>query len=84
VEWGQNDPMPEGDALDLAINDLIKDRFLIGSPEEVTESIVKMARQTGINHLIMSMHWPGMDTSAGMDAMRLFAEEVMPQVKAAL
>jgi len=84
VEWGQNDPMPEGDALDLAINELIEDRFLIGSPEEVTESIVNLARQVGINHLIMSMHWPGMDTSASMDAMRLFAEEVMPQVRAAL
>ncbi len=84
VEWGQNDPMPEGDALDLAIDDLIRDRFLIGSPDEVTEDIVKLARGTGVNHLIMSMHWPGMETSAAMDAMQLFGEEVMPGVRQAL
>ena len=84
VEWGQNAPMPEGDALDVAIDELIKDRFLIGSPDEVTEDIVKLARGTGINHLVASMHWPGMQTAAAMDAMQLFAEQVMPAVRQAL
>jgi alkanesulfonate monooxygenase SsuD/methylene tetrahydromethanopterin reductase-like flavin-dependent oxidoreductase (luciferase family) len=84
VAWGQSDALPAEDSLDSGLDDLIKDRFLIGSPDEVTESIVAMARTTGVNHLIMSMHWPGMDTAAGMDAMRLFAEDVMPAVRAAL
>jgi alkanesulfonate monooxygenase SsuD/methylene tetrahydromethanopterin reductase-like flavin-dependent oxidoreductase (luciferase family) len=84
VEWGQNDPMPEGDRLDSAIDELIRDRFIIGSPDEVTEAIVRLSRETGINHLIASMHWPGMETTAAMDAMRLFAEEVMPAVREAL
>ena len=84
VSWGQNDPMPEGDSLDTGIDELIRDRFLIGSPDEVTEAIVRLARETGINHLIASMHWPGMETAAAMDAMRLFAEEVMPRVREAL
>lgn len=84
VAWGQSDALPDEDSLDTGLEELIRDRFLIGSPDEVTASIVAMARTTGVNHLIMSMHWPGMDTSAGMDAMRLFAEEVMPAVRAAL
>jgi len=84
VAWGQSDALPDEDSLDTGLEDLIKDRFLIGSPDEVTASIVAMAKATGVNHLIVSMHWPGMDTSAGMDAMRLFAEEVMPAVRAAL
>jgi len=84
VEWGQNEPMPEGDALDVAIDELIEGRFLIGSPQQVTEDIVSLARATGVNHLILSMHWPGMDTGAAIDAMRLFAEEVMPAVRAAV
>jgi alkanesulfonate monooxygenase SsuD/methylene tetrahydromethanopterin reductase-like flavin-dependent oxidoreductase (luciferase family) len=84
VEWGQNDPMPEGDRLDSAIDELIRDRFIIGSPHEVTDAIVRLSRETGINHLIASMHWPGMETTAAMDAMRLFAEEVIPAVREAL
>ncbi len=81
VEWGQDAPMPEGDTLDASIDDLIRDRFIIGSPEQVTEDIVKLARATCINHLVVSMHWPGMESSLAMDAMRLFAEEVMPAVR---
>ena len=84
VQWGQNAPMPEGDSLDVGIDELIRDRFLIGSPDEVTESIVALARETGINHLVISTHWPGMEPQVAMDAMQLFAETVMPQVRQAL
>ena len=84
VEWGQNDPLPEGDELDLAIDDLVRDRFMIGSADEVTEMILDTARATGVNHLIISTHWPGMEPSVAMEAMQRFAEDVMPDVRAAV
>jgi alkanesulfonate monooxygenase SsuD/methylene tetrahydromethanopterin reductase-like flavin-dependent oxidoreductase (luciferase family) len=84
IEWGQNAPMPEGDSLDLAIDELVKDRFIIGSVDEVAEQIISFARGTGINHLIASMHWPGMEAEVAMDAMRMYAEEVMPKVRQAV
>lgn len=84
VQWGQDKPMPEGDELDLALEELLKDRFLIGSPDEVAEAILDIVRPTGVNHLIISTHWPGMETAVAMDSMQRFAEEVMPRVRAGL
>lgn len=84
VEWGQDKPMPEGDELDLALEELTKDRFLIGSPDEVSEAILAIVRPTGVNHLIISTHWPGMETAVAMEAMQRFAEEVMPRVRSGL
>ena len=81
VEWGQNDPMPVGDDLNVALDELLKDRFLIGSPDEVAEAILGIVRPTGVNHLVISTHWPGMETPVALDAMRRFAEEVMPRVR---
>ena len=44
VQWGQDKPMPEGDGLDMALDDLLKERFLIGSPDEVAEAILAIVR----------------------------------------
>ncbi|MDX1431245.1 MAG: LLM class flavin-dependent oxidoreductase [Gammaproteobacteria bacterium] len=85
VEWGQSKPMPEGDnRLDMELGELMKDRFLIGSPDEVADAILDVVRPTGVNHLIISTHWPGMDTAAAMDSMERFAAEVVPRVREGL
>ncbi|MPY72824.1 MAG: LLM class flavin-dependent oxidoreductase [Alphaproteobacteria bacterium] len=81
-EWGQDKAMPEGDNdLGLDFDDLLRDRFLVGSPDEVAEQILDLNRQTGINHLIMSMQWPGMPQSMVLDTITMMAEEVFPRVR---
>lgn len=83
--WGQSKAMPEGDNnLGQELDELLKDRFLIGSPEEVTEGLVTLGRETGVNHVVMSVQWPGMPQNLVLDTMHLLAEEVFPQVRAAL
>ena len=77
-EHGQE---PEGDNdLSLGFDDLARDRFLIGSPDEVAEQVVSLHRRTGANHIIASMQWPGTPLQASMDSMRMLAEEVFPRV----
>ncbi|MCH9671864.1 MAG: LLM class flavin-dependent oxidoreductase [Gammaproteobacteria bacterium] len=84
-QWGQDKEMPTGDDdLGQAFDELIKGRFFIGSPDEVADDILAMCRPTGVNHLVMSIHWPGMENQVALDAMQLFAEEVMPRVREAL
>jgi len=83
--WGQSKAMPEGDNnLGQELDELLKDRFLIGSPEEVTERLVNLGRETGVNHVVMSVQWPGMPQNLVLDTMHLLAEEVFPKVRAAL
>ena len=81
-QWGQGRAMPEGDNdLGAGFDDLIRDRFLLGSPDEVAEQILALHRATGINHLIMSMQWPGMPQSLVLDELHMLAEEVFPRVR---
>jgi len=82
-QWGQNQAMPAGDNdLGVEFDELLRDRFLLGSPDEVAEAILKLHRATGINHLIMSVQWSGMPQSMALDQLHLLAEEVFPRVSA--
>ncbi len=83
--WGQSKAMPEGDNdLSQELDELLTDRFLIGSPNEVAEGLVNLARETGVNHVVMSVQWPGMPQNLVLDTMHLLAEQVFPQVRAGL
>ena len=80
--WGQDKAMPEGDNdLGMDFDELIKDRFFLGSPDEVAQQIIDYTRATGINHHILSCQWPGMPQSMVLDTLSLLAEEVFPRVR---
>jgi alkanesulfonate monooxygenase SsuD/methylene tetrahydromethanopterin reductase-like flavin-dependent oxidoreductase (luciferase family) len=81
-QWGQDKAMPEGDNnFGVEFDELIRDRFLLGSPDEVAEQMLALNRATGINHLIMSVQWPGMPQSLVLDELHMLAEEVFPRVR---
>jgi len=81
-QWGQNQAMPEGDNdLGVEFDELLRDRFLLGSPDEVADAILRLHRATGINHLIMSVQWPGMPQNLVLDELHMLAEEVFPRVR---
>ena len=83
-QWGQDKAMPAGDDdLSLDFEELMRDRFLFGSPEEVAEQIAGYNRRLGITTFILGMDWLGMPHAQVTDSMRLFAEEVVPQVEGA-
>ena len=84
-EWGQDKAMPKGDDdLNLDFDELTRDRFLFGSPDEVAEQIIGYEKKLGVTHMVLGLHWVGMPHSQVTDSMRLFAEEVMPRVKQGL
>ena len=81
-QWGQGQAMPAGDNdLGVEFEELLRDRFLLGSPDEVAEAILRLNRATGINHLIMSVQWPGMPQTLVLDELHMLAEEVFPRVR---
>ena len=43
--------------------------------------ILRLHHATGINHLIMSVQWPGMPQSLVLDELSMLAEEVFPRVR---
>jgi len=84
-QWGQQKAMPKGDDdLSLDFDELTRDRFLLGSSDEVAEQIVGYNRRLGVNRMILSVHWVGMPHAQVVDTLNLFATEVMPKVAQAL
>ena len=81
--WGQDKVMPAEDHFNLAFDDLVRDRFLFGSPAEVTEQILDLRQRFGVNHMVVGVHWTGMPTSLALDQMQLLSEEVFPAVRSA-
>ncbi len=82
--WGQDKVMPAGDDFDHGFAELLEDRFLLGSPAEVAEQMVRLNRRIGVNHIVASAHWPGMPNNLALDQLQILAEEVMPQVRRAV
>lgn len=82
-DWGQDKVMPSGDAFSTDFEELMNDRFLFGSPNEVTEQILVLRRRFGVNTLVLGIHWVGMPASLAMEQMQLISEEVFPAVRSA-
>jgi alkanesulfonate monooxygenase SsuD/methylene tetrahydromethanopterin reductase-like flavin-dependent oxidoreductase (luciferase family) len=81
--WGQGDTDPSN-PLTRDFDELAKDRFLIGSRDEVIDQMVDLHRRTGVNHFVLGIHWPGMPHELVAEQMHLLAEEVFPAVRRAL
>jgi len=80
--WGLGRSRPDAeDELDQPFEDLLEDRFFIGSPDDVAEQMIKFHKRVGMNHVVMSMHWPGLDVARSIESMQLVAEEVFPRVR---
>jgi alkanesulfonate monooxygenase SsuD/methylene tetrahydromethanopterin reductase-like flavin-dependent oxidoreductase (luciferase family) len=79
-EWGQERALPTGEGFDRPFEELAKDRFIIGNPQDCIESINKLAK-TGINHCIFRMYWPRSKIGDTVKSVKLLARKVMPYFK---
>ena len=60
---------------------LMRDRFIVGYPDEVISALERFHSELGFNHLIARMHFHSMRQEAVLESMRLFAREVMPYLR---
>ena len=83
--WGLGRSRPDNkDELGQPFEKLLKDRFFIGSPDDVAEQIIAFNKRVGMNHIVMSMHWPGLEVARSIETMQLLSEEVFPRVRQGL
>jgi len=62
------------------IDDLARDRFILGDPAECADEINRCSAVTGATTLIFRVQWPGMPHAEAVGAMRLLAEQVRPRL----
>lgn len=60
------------------LDEIGRDRFIVGSPETCIERIQRFRDALGVDHLICRLFFPGMPHDHIMSEIRLLAEEVIP------
>ena len=63
--------------------DLISDRFIIGSPEECAAQIANLMQATGCDRLVARIQWVGMEQRHVMRTIELLGEKVAPMIRKA-
>ena len=81
ASWGQDKALPGQESFAVPYQDLARDRFLLGSPEEVVQEIKRYEQTLGVNYLIFRMQWPGMPQAQVLRQIELMGREVIPLVK---
>ena len=80
VAWGQQRALPSDDDMSQAFDELLRDRFIMGSPEECADEVQRCIEETGANTMIFRVTWPGMPKEGVLQGLRLLAEQVRPRV----
>jgi alkanesulfonate monooxygenase SsuD/methylene tetrahydromethanopterin reductase-like flavin-dependent oxidoreductase (luciferase family) len=79
--WGMGKNVPGESGEDLPLEDLVKDRFVVGSPEDCIRECQAHRDELGCDHLLVRMNFPGMPHENFMKAIKLFGEEVLPHIR---
>lgn len=79
---GQSDATENPEAFRQQFEQLQEDRFVIGSPETVTEELSAFAERTGVSCLILVMRKPTLPEADALRAIELAGEHVIPELKA--
>jgi alkanesulfonate monooxygenase SsuD/methylene tetrahydromethanopterin reductase-like flavin-dependent oxidoreductase (luciferase family) len=81
TQWGQDEAMPGGDSINQPLEELIQDRFIIGSPEDCYRQLEPYWKQAGVNHLIFRAHWAGMPLGSALQSMRMISDELLSALR---
>ena len=80
--WGQSAILPDAPEDLSSFESIARDRFIIGSPEDVLERCIEAQAQLGTTHMILRFNFPGMPQELVLQSVRLFGEQVLPKLRA--
>lgn len=81
ISWGMPGlSLNKSDAPEIQLKNLAKNRFGVGTPEQVIEALMAQHR-IGITHVTMRASWPGMNQSDILASLELIGTEVLPEVR---
>ncbi|MCB1548679.1 MAG: LLM class flavin-dependent oxidoreductase [Hyphomicrobiaceae bacterium] len=83
AKWGQDKVMPGNEDFTRAFDDLIKDRFILGSPEDCYEQLRPYWEEFGVDYFVFRTRWAGMPLATALSSVRLISDEVLPAMRKA-
>ncbi|KXB00002.1 luciferase [candidate division MSBL1 archaeon SCGC-AAA259M10] len=78
IEWGQDEAMEDEEDLHRSFDDLTEDRFLLGTPEEVSDQIERCEKKLDANYMIFRIQWPGLPHEKALRCIQLIGDEIIP------
>lgn len=81
ADWGQDKVLPGDEDFTRPYDDLARDRFLLGSPDDVVKEIKRYEEELGATYLVFRMQWPGMPQEQLLKQIELMGREVVPRVR---
>ncbi len=72
---------PRADEGEVTYDQLLRQRYCIGSPDTVTRRILEMKERLGIGTLMPGMLFGGMRVADAAKSAELFAKEVLPAIR---
>ena len=79
--WGQDRALPGEESFRVPFDELARDRFLVGTPEEVVAEVRRYQERLGVDWMLFRMQWPGMPHAQVVRQLELFGERVIPHFK---
>jgi alkanesulfonate monooxygenase SsuD/methylene tetrahydromethanopterin reductase-like flavin-dependent oxidoreductase (luciferase family) len=81
AKWGQDKVMPDNEDFTRSFEDLIKDRFILGSPDDCYDQLKPYWEEFGVNHIVIRTHWAGMPLSLALASIRLISDALLPALQ---
>lgn len=81
ADWGQDKELPGDESFRISFDELARDRFILGSVEEVVEQIDAQHRRLGVDHFIFRIWWPGMPVEHASRVVELLGAHVLPKFR---
>jgi alkanesulfonate monooxygenase SsuD/methylene tetrahydromethanopterin reductase-like flavin-dependent oxidoreductase (luciferase family) len=78
AEWGQDKVLPGEEDFRVGFDELARDRFILGTPDEVIAQIEERVQRLESNYLIFRMGWPGMEAAKILKVIEMMGSRVLP------
>jgi alkanesulfonate monooxygenase SsuD/methylene tetrahydromethanopterin reductase-like flavin-dependent oxidoreductase (luciferase family) len=76
--WGQDKVLPGQDSFRVSFDELAKDRFILGSPDDVIQQLEDRIQRLDANYFIFRAGWPGMEIWKTLKTVELMGSHVLP------
>jgi alkanesulfonate monooxygenase SsuD/methylene tetrahydromethanopterin reductase-like flavin-dependent oxidoreductase (luciferase family) len=78
ASWGQDKVLPGQESFRVSFEDLARDRFVLGSPQDVIEQLETRMQRLEANYFVFRAGWPGMEAWKTMRVIELMGKHVLP------
>ena len=80
ASWGQDKALPGDEDFTAPFQELARDRFIIGTPEDCAQELQRYRDELGVTTMIARLQWPGMPHEKTLNVIRLIGEQVLPRL----